>query len=85
MFLLEQTQINFEDVKNFVTALYNITSYSDNWSSISVILKTASRMISCFETNRFVPLDSEAELETVAANLFANGTFLAGVFYKNKF
>ncbi len=46
--------------------------------SLSLILKTASRMISCFETNRFVALDTEAELEDVAAKLFVNGTFLAG-------
>jgi hypothetical protein len=83
LFLLQKTQINFEDVRNFITVLHNITSLSDNWNSLSSTLKTASRMISCFETNRFVALDTEAELEDVAAKLFANGTFLAGIVFEN--
>jgi hypothetical protein len=78
LFLLQQTQINFEDLRNFISALNNITSYSDNWKNLSSLLKTASRMIGCFEVDRFVPLENENELEEVAAKLFANGTFLAG-------
>ena len=81
LFLLQQTQINFEDLRTFISALYNITSYSDNWNSIGSVLKTASRMIGCFETNRFVPVDTEGELEEMAAKLFTNGTFLAGILF----
>lgn len=46
--------------------------------NISQMLKSVRKMLSCFETNRFVALDTEAELEDVAAKMFTNGTFLAG-------
>lgn len=39
--------------------------------------------VACFDVNRFVALDSEAELEQVATKLFENGTFLIGLVFDN--
>ncbi len=53
---------------------------SKNWNGIGDILKMARDGVSCFETDRFIAVDTEAELEDLAAKLFANQTFFAGNF-----
>ena len=39
--------------------------------------------VACFDVNRFIALDSEAELEQMATKLFENGTFLIGLVFEN--
>ncbi len=80
LFLLQQSEINFADIKMFIDTLRNITSMSKDWMSISDTLKLAKNAASCFETNRFIPVDSETELEDLAAKLYENGTFFAGLY-----
>ncbi len=71
--------MNFDDIKMFIDTLKNITSMSNDWTSLSNMLRDAKNVASCFETDRFIPVDSETELEDLAAKLYENGTFFAGL------
>lgn len=81
--LLQQDQINLNDIKTFIYTLHNITSLSNNWLHISDLMKTARNVISCFEIDRFIAVDSENELVDLAEEFFANGSFLAGLVFDN--
>ncbi len=46
----------------------------DTWSTLHWV----SRALSCYETNRFIPMKNEESLSEKAQELAENGTFFAG-------
>ncbi len=81
LFLLQDSNLTFADVKMFLSTLENVTALSNDWSYISNMMNSIKNTVACFEVNRFIALDSEAELEKTATKLFSNATFLIGNYY----
>lgn len=80
---MQDSTLTYDDLRFFLSTLENITALSDNWSYISSMMTTLKNSMSCFDVNRFIAVSSEAELETTAAKLFENGTFLMGLVFDN--
>ena len=78
LFVLQDMNFSVEDIKKYLSILTNITAISDNWKQISKIMDTVKNTFSCFDTNRFVAVENEVELEALATQLFKNATFLVG-------
>jgi hypothetical protein len=78
LFLLQDSSLTIHDVKFYLSTLENVTALSNDWMYISGLLSSFRNVIECFDTNRFMALPNEAELEKTAAKLFENGTFLIG-------
>ena len=83
LFLLQDSDLKFSDVKFFLSTLQNVTSMSNNWSYISSLLNSLKNAVSCFETDRFIALNNEKDLERTATQLFKNATFLIGFVFEN--
>ena len=83
LFLLQDSNLTLSDVKMFLSTLENVTALSNDWSYISNMLNSVKNSVSCFETNRFVEVANEAELEKTASKLFSNATFLIGLVFEN--
>lgn len=83
LFLLQDSNLKFSDVRFFLETLQNVTSLSNNWSYISNMLTSLKNAVSCFETDRFIALDNEKDLERTATQLFNNATFLIGFVFEN--
>ena len=47
------------------------------------MLSSVKSSFACFEVNRFIAVETEAELEKAASKLYENGTFLIGVVFEN--
>jgi hypothetical protein len=78
VFLLQDSNLKFEDIRMFLTTLERVTALSNDWSYISEMMNTIRDTLACFDLNRFVAVNNETELENLALKLFMNGTFLAG-------
>jgi hypothetical protein len=83
LFLLQDSNLKFSDIRFFLETLKNVTSMSNNWSYISSMLTSLKNAVSCFEVNRFIALDNEKDLERTATQLFNNATFLIGFVFEN--
>ena len=83
LFLFQDSGVTIQNVKFYLSTLENVTSLSNDWLYISNLLGSFRNVVQCFDTNRFVALDNEAELEKTAAKLFENGTFLIGLVFQN--
>lgn len=83
LFILQDTNITIADVKFYLSTLENVTSLSNDWSYISGLLGSFRNLVNCFDTDRFLGLNNEPELEQTAAKLFSNGTFLVGLVFEN--
>jgi hypothetical protein len=88
LFLLQDSTLTVTDVKFYLSSLENVTALSNDWMYISGLLTSFRNVVQCFDTNRFLALPNEIELEKTAAKLFENGTFLIGellsIFNANK-
>ena len=76
--LQDNSVFKYDDFKDFLLTLDNFTSSHYDLSKISATLGSLIRVFSCFDVNRLVSVNSEKELTSLAAKLYANGTFLAG-------
>lgn len=83
LFLLQDSNLKFSDVKFFLLTLENVTALSNDWGYVSNMLNSLKNTMSCFETNRFIAVDTQKELEQVATQLFSNATFLIGFVFEN--
>jgi hypothetical protein len=83
LFILQDTTLTFDDIRMFLSTLENITSLSSDWSYISNMLSSIKSSFACFEVNRFVAVETEADLEKAAAKYYENGTFLIGIVFEN--
>lgn len=83
LFLLQDSNLKFSDIRMFLSTLENVTSLSNNWSYISSMLNSLKNAVSCFETDRFIALDNEKDLVRTATELFQNATFLIGFVFEN--
>lgn len=79
LFLLQDTRLTIADLKTYLLILEGVTSLSNDWSFLSAVLGAFKDTFACFETNRFVSFDTEADLVKEAYNFFNNGTFLIGL------
>lgn len=82
LFLLQDTNFTIDDIKSYVSMLQRVTSLSNDWKYISGIMNTVKTSFACFDTNRFIAVDNEVELEKLATKLFENATFLVGKYLK---
>ncbi|CAF0899716.1 unnamed protein product, partial [Brachionus calyciflorus] len=83
LFLLQDSTLTLSDIKMFLTTLENVTSMSDDWGYTSSLISTIKDAFSCFEVDRFVAYETEADLERDALKYFNNGTFLIGIVFEN--
>ena len=67
----------------FLVTLENVTSLNDDWSYTSSLVSSLKDAFSCFEIDRFVAFENEADLEKEAFNFFNNGTLLVGLVFEN--
>jgi hypothetical protein len=81
LFLLQDSNLTFADVKMFLSTLENVTALSNDWSYISNMMNSIKNSVACFETNRFIAVENEQELEKTATKLFGNATFLIGKYF----
>jgi hypothetical protein len=83
LFLLQDSTLTIADIKHYLLVLENLAALSSDWSYYSNILGTFRDVFSCFEVDRFVSFETEAELERAAPSYFDNGKFLIGIVFEN--
>lgn len=79
LFLLQDTSITIAEIKTYLMMLEGVTSLSNDWTFLSTVLGAFRDTFACFEVDRFVPFDTEAQLVKEAYNFFNNGTFMIGL------
>lgn len=83
LFLLQDTSLTITDIKTYLMMLEGVTSLSNDWSFLSTVLGAFRDTFSCFEVDRFVPFDNEAQLVKDAYKFFNNGTFMIAIVFEN--
>nr|QNH67915.1 ATP-binding cassette transporter subfamily A member 1-like protein X3 [Brachionus plicatilis] len=83
LFLLQDSTLTLSDIKMFLVTLENVTSMNDDWTYTSSLVSSLKDAFSCFEIDRFVAFENEADLEKEALTFFNNGTLLMGLVFEN--
>ena len=79
LFLLQDTSLTIADIRTYMLVLETVTSLSNDWSFLSSVLGAFRDTFACFEVDRFVAFDTEAQLVKDAYKFFNNGTFMIGL------
>nr|UOU03310.1 ATP-binding cassette subfamily A1-like 3 [Brachionus rubens] len=83
LFLLQDSNFTLSDIKMFLTTIENVTSMSDDWTYTSSLITSVKSAFSCFDVDRFIGYETEADLEKDAQKFFNNATFLIGIVFEN--